>query len=407
MPMFRKHISKFHLYLIFCGSVIFSTGLFGQDSEVGKAAELYVDFEYGKAITMLTPLVEQGDRAAIKLSAFIFSDPFSDYYDPIRVREIFDELAAQGDADAALMLFDESYWNEAVDMQQARANLSDKTIELLLTEAENDYHPAYYRMMLACRFEDLDCSDFTNTARPKYKREFRDFNRIARGYQIYDQTASNLKTVLFDDYLVKSIENIELITGISDPEQKTIFWRMLDVTQNSDPYLATVALVSGIKAMQEFDCEKSYYSTAYAIAIVDRNDFWDMVKNVVDDDVFYAEIVDCATRYKSVNAVDDNDYEFLLDLVAPLIPVFNHRKGYWWQGIAEPTLPYNDWCFLNVQQGRFFRCQFQSYVDHYFRCSSIALDGYLASIGVSSHKNKYTSIGKRYHHCRANYLQKS
>jgi hypothetical protein len=107
--MFKKQVSKYNLYLIFCGSVFFSTGLFGQDSGVGKAAELYVDFEYGKAIAMLTPLVEKGDRVAKKLSAFIFSDPFSDYYDSTRARLIFDELAAQGDADAALMLLDESY----------------------------------------------------------------------------------------------------------------------------------------------------------------------------------------------------------------------------------------------------------------------------------------------------------
>jgi hypothetical protein len=408
IPVFRKHISKLHLYLIFCGSVIFSTGLFGQNSGVGKAAELYVDFEYGKAITMLTPLVEQGDRAAKLLTAFIFSDPFSDYYDPIRARLIFDELAAQGDADAALMLFDESYWNEAVDMQQVRANLSDKTIELLLTAAEKGYHPAYYRMMLACRYEGLNCGDFMNWSRPEFTREFIHMSRVLHHKQFFDKLIAKNGFDVFNEPPIENFDDISAMVVAADTDQGRTLGHALDVTaQFSDPYLASFILVLSAKSMQESGCLNGLVSTAYAVAIVERNDFWNVVKNLSKDDDSYREILACALKLSHENEFKSNDYELLLSLVEPLMPVFNRRKAKQWQGIAESSTTYTKWCFANAQQGSFFRCQFQSFADHSFRCNSLALDGFLHSLGVRSHRVINNGAGRRYHQCRANYLQKS
>jgi hypothetical protein len=398
---------KFQLSLILCGCVIFSPGSFGQVPGVTEAAELYVDFEYEKALAILTPLVENGDRPAKKLTAFIFSDPFSEYYDPDRARSIFDEMVAYGDMDAALMLLDESYWNDGVDMQQARANLSGKTIELLLAAAENGYHPAYYRMMLACRFESFKCGDFMNWPRPDFNREFIHMSRILRFTGMFDELIAENNFDVFDDPPIVDLDDISAMLAAPDSYQGSLLWDGIDVARISHPYLASIVLVLGAGSLQDSDCKKSLVSTAYAIAIVEQNDFWHIVKNFSKDDSFFQDLKRCALKFSQEKRLDFNDYELLLRLVEPLMPVYNSREGMQWQGIAESRTTYTKWCFANAKQGSFFRCQFQSFLDHYFRCNALALDGFLDSLEVNSHRTVNNGAGRRYHQCRAYYHQES
>ena len=55
---------------------------YAEGDAVKKAANLYVEFEYAKALHTLAPEIARNNPDAEILQGFIFSDAFGQYYDP-------------------------------------------------------------------------------------------------------------------------------------------------------------------------------------------------------------------------------------------------------------------------------------------------------------------------------------